>query len=1158
MVGMSEAMAREQTFEDGRVAKALENSDLMYRLLRIGACAGPLEVHLESALDELLKVSWLSLLPKGGIFLTDETGCGLRLVASRNLHEELLTLCARVPFGHCLCGRAAQEGRTQHARCIDERHETHFDGMAPHGHYNVPILAAGEVIGVLVVYLTHGHERDEDEVSFLESFADALGLLIQLKQREEDHLATQQRLRIALNEDRNLMGAIEDHAICSQATPDGVISKVSSSFCDVSGYGPDELVGSRCSIVNSGVHPPEFWRDFWATISSGKAWRGEVCNRSRCGELYWVDNIVIPLFDAAGTIERYVSISFDVTGRKSAEQRLLEKEKERKRVFDRLEAVTELGGIGCWEVEIATKKLIWDETTRKIHEVGPDFVPDVESAIDFYAPEARDTVTKVVEAGMATGEPWNVELPLITARGRRIWVRAVGRAVIENGEPTKMIGSFEDVTERLETQQRLSTALNDLQGLLNVIQEHTIFSQSNTDGSIVDVNQAFCDVSGYTRAELVGTKHGIVKSRMFSPENWEAFCDALSSGRAWRGEVCNRAKDGGQYWTDSIIAPLAGADGETERYISICFDISERKKAETTVSRLGRILDNSSNEIYVFDTETLKFGQVNRGAQLNIGYTPEELEQLTPLDIKPELDREAFEELIGPLRRGERDMIGFETVHRRKDGSDYPVEVKLQLAVNENPPVFVAILQDITKRRDTAARIEKLAFYDSLTGLPNRAMCMDRLETALARADDQGRPLTLFFLDIDRFKEINDTRGHATGDRVLVEVADRFLGVLRESETLGRIGGDEFVVIAEDADREDAVSIAERLQEVMCRPVNVGPEAYTLGVSIGISFYPANGRTPEELLKYADIAMYQAKYKGGGYRFYLSRMGAELQHNLDVARRLEKALETEALELYYQPQFDLRSGRLCGAEALLRWQDVEWGWMSPAEFIPIACERHMMIPLGEWVMDQAFRQVRDWLASGLRLEARIAINIDTQQLEDGGFVARIRKQLDAHGVEAAMFQLELTESGMMSDPDRAMSVMSELHEMGLEVAVDDFGTGYSSLSYLKRFAVDKLKIDISFIRDMLENQNDLAIVSATIAMARSLGLKTIAEGVETLPQAATLLELGCDEAQGYHFGRPRPARAFAREWLDTPGRHPGAPSVTRTSAPMLEQHRRSA
>jgi diguanylate cyclase (GGDEF)-like protein/PAS domain S-box-containing protein len=477
-----------------------------------------------------------------------------------------------------------------------------------------------------------------------------------------------------------------------------------------------------------------------------------------------------------------------------------------------------------------------------------------------------------------------------------------------------------------------------------------------------------------------------------------------------------------------------------------------------------------------------------------------------------------------------------ETCWKRKNGEVFPVAMSLATVTDSfgQHSHTIWILTDVSEQKIQKARIEQLAFYDSLTGLPNRALFLDRLEHTLAQARRQGGHGAILFLDLDRFKEINDSQGHAIGDMALAEVAKRLQAAAREGETLARIGGDEFVLIAENADVPTAVRIAARLGRVLSEPLELSGHAYSVGASIGIAFYPADGDRSEDLIRRTDIAMYQAKSGGGGYRLYQPEMGEKLEKRLMLAKRLQQALENGKLQLFYQPQVSLATGKVIGAEALLRWFDADLGWISPSEFIPIAEERGMMVPLGDWVLREACRQVGDWQRAGLRLSGRVAINVSALQMEDPDIVGRLLGIVHEAGLAPESFELELTESSMMADPERAVEVLELLRAAGFGLSIDDFGTGYSSLSYLKRFAADHIKIDISFVRNMLTDANDYTIVTTIVAMADSLGLKTTAEGVEHAEQAQALLALRCDSAQGHHFGHPETAAAFAKRWLEPP------------------------
>lgn len=497
--------------------------------------------------------------------------------------------------------------------------------------------------------------------------------------------------------------------------------------------------------------------------------------------------------------------------------------------------------------------------------------------------------------------------------------------------------------------------------------------------------------------------------------------------------------------------------------------------------------------------------------------------------VHPE-DRERVEAAWDTARQGQP----YQVEHRIEiDGETRWLEERAELCQDAEGRLYWAIgtVQDVTERKRSDGRIEKLGYYDALTELPNRSYFRESLKKKLALARAQGHPLALLFIDLDRFKEINDTLGHQAGDRVLAEVARRFRDTVRQDELLARLGRDEFVVVADDTDRQGAEAIALRLLAEMRKPVGVRGIDFPLGASIGIAVYPDDATSVQNLIKHADIAMYRAKSAGGGHRFYSPEMGERLRRDLELVQRFGQALHNGCLQLHYQPKVSLADGTLTGVEALLRWHDPDWGWVSPADFLPVIEERGMMVRLGEWVLAEACRQLCTWRDAGLPLPPRVAINVSAHQIDEKDFAERALAIIEGAALPPSRFEIELTESSMMRDPRCAMDVMQALVEAGFAFSIDDFGTGYSSLSYLKRFPVHTLKIDRSFVRDMFEDGSDHGIVRTIIAMAQNLGLTPLAEGVEDARQAASLQALGCREAQGFHFGRPLPAADFAETWL---------------------------
>ncbi|MBD9363388.1 bifunctional diguanylate cyclase/phosphodiesterase [Methylomonas fluvii] len=451
------------------------------------------------------------------------------------------------------------------------------------------------------------------------------------------------------------------------------------------------------------------------------------------------------------------------------------------------------------------------------------------------------------------------------------------------------------------------------------------------------------------------------------------------------------------------------------------------------------------------------------------------------------------------------------------------VPSKHELRLLEMVAHFVALA---IERKQAEEHIYYLANYDSLTGLPNRSQLDDHLKYALSLAKRSNGHLALMFLDLDHFKNINDTLGHSVGDALLVELANRLCAVLREEDTVTRLGGDEFIFLLPGTDAGGAANVAQKLLDAIAEPYRIEEFDLTMSASIGIALYPDDGEDLESLSKSADVAMYRVKTDGRhGYRFFTSEMQARAQRNLQLVNALCHALDRQQLHVYYQPQADIHSGRVIGAEALLRWRHPEFGVVSPAEFIPVAEDSGLILPIGEWVLQTAVRQAKSCLDQGLG-PLIMAVNLSAAQFSHPALPEMVSRILEEEGLPPEYLELELTEGVSMQKPEAAIAVMNNLHERGVRMSIDDFGTGYSSLNYLKKFKVYKLKIDQSFVRDISTDSEDKAIVIAMISLAASLGLRTIAEGVETVEQCEFLREQGCQEIQGYLFAKPMPSDQF--------------------------------
>jgi diguanylate cyclase (GGDEF)-like protein/PAS domain S-box-containing protein len=534
-----------------------------------------------------------------------------------------------------------------------------------------------------------------------------------------------------------------------------------------------------------------------------------------------------------------------------------------------------------------------------------------------------------------------------------------------------------------------------------------------------------------------------------------------------------------------------------------------------------QVIDATLDGVVITNSEGI-IESINPAFTKLTGYSPEEAIGQTPALLKSGRHDEAFyQELWRSLR--ETGHWQGEIWNRRKSGEIYPewltiTEVRDELGGEHK---FAGVFSDISERKESEQKIRALAYYDALTGLPNRRLFQDRLSLALPQMRRHQQQLAVMFIDLDLFKRINDTLGHDVGDEVLIEMAKRLKACVRESDTVSRMGGDEFTILQpEIKDPSNSLQLASRIVASLREPFISGDRELYVTSSVGIAIYPDDGETPEELTKNADTAMYRAKELGrNNYQLYTDAMNTASVERLTMENHLRHAIEREELDLNYQVKVDLVSQQTIGVEALLRWNCAEVGLVSPADFIPLAEANGMILPIGEWVLKRACMQAREWLDRGLP-EIHVAVNVSSRQLHQDDLVETVIRTLVETGFEARCLEIELTESMLMENIAEVEPKLHRLRELGVRIGIDDFGTGYSSLAYLKRLPIDTLKIDVSFIRDIPEDADDAEIVAAIIAMAHRLDLEVVAEGVEREEQVRFLRTLGCDQIQGYLVGRP--------------------------------------
>ena len=659
---------------------------------------------------------------------------------------------------------------------------------------------------------------------------------------------------------------------------------------------------------------------------------------------------------------------------------------------------------------------------------------------------------------------------------------------------------------------------DDLAGILDSMQD--TFYRIDRDGVLVYVSRSVRQLLGYEPTEVIGT---MMADYYVDADGRERFLAAFQAagGNINDYEAPFRHRNGSVVWLSTNAHYYHGPNGEITGIEGAARDVTQRITQQEELNRLKSTLDKTLDCVFMFEPESLRFFYVNEGGMKQVGYTAEEMLNMTPRDIKYDFVEADFRAMLQPLIEGKKDAMTFDTVHRHKDGHEVPVEVFLQyIAPEREEPRFVAVVRDLSERLEAQKKLRHLAHHDVLTKLPNRLLFMDRLEHALARRPDEGR-VALLFLDLDRFKIINDTLGHACGDKVLYMLGERVSACVRRGDTLARISGDEFAVVLEDVAASDAiVPVTRYILDELAKPFIVDGHELFVTASIGISISPNDGEDPNTLLKHADIAMYRAKDMGRNtYQFYSPDMSVKAFERLSLETSLRYALERKQFRLLYQPQIDVATGTIIGVEALLRWQHPDLGLVGPNDFIPILEDTGLIVSVGEWVLCHACAQAKKWQEK-YNQDLRMSVNFSARQFNDDELVFIIHDCLERTRLPAHTLELEITETVIMQDKKRIGGAFEALEGMGVRFAIDDFGTGYSSLSYLKRFPIDTLKIDRSFVRDVTADSDDAAIVMAIIAMAKSLKLEVVAEGVETREQLDFLRTKDCTIVQGYLFHKP--------------------------------------
>ncbi|MGE5466761.1 MAG: putative bifunctional diguanylate cyclase/phosphodiesterase, partial [Ignavibacteria bacterium] len=697
-------------------------------------------------------------------------------------------------------------------------------------------------------------------------------------------------------------------------------------------------------------------------------------------------------------------------------------------------------------------------------------------------------------------------------------IEALGRELVSRGDAMTERGR-----ELLYHAGRLREGLRQQAQILDRIQESII--TLDLDGYITGWNHGAEKLFGYTAAEVIG-KH--ILFLYADPDDEDtSFQDVFLEQGGREMEVRRRRKSGEIFWASLQLSLVRDAEGDPTGVIGYLSDITERIASQETLRLHARIFEHSDEGILITDAGG-RIVSVNRAFSRITGYGEEEAIGQTPRLLRSGMHGREFYDEIWRRIEVEGRWQG-EIQDKRRDGEIYPTWVSISAVKNVEGSIthYFSIFSDITERKRAEERIHYLAYYDALTELPNRALFYKLVDQALIEARRNREHGALLFIDLNRFKPINDTLGHGIGDRLLQQIGRRLRETLRNEDVVARLGGDEFVVALFDIARRDhAGVVAQKLLAALDPPFLIDEHELRVGAAIGISVYPQDGFDTETLLRLADIAMYRAKQSGeDGYAFYSHEMNQRALDRLKIENELRHAIERQELLLHYQPKVDIVSGRIVGAEALVRWRHPERGMVPPGDFVPVAEETGVIVQISAWVLETAVRQARAWLDAGLP-PVKMAVNLSARDFSSA-LPERVDAVLATHRLPPEQLELEITESMLMHSAERVIGMMDSLAERGITLSLDDFGTGYSSLSYLKRFPIDTLKIDRSFVDHIPDDPNDCAIAGAIASMAKQLGHKVIAEGVETAEQLTFLRGVGCDEFQGYLFSAPVDAAAFA-------------------------------
>ena len=1033
---------------------------------------------------------------------------------------------------------------------------------APAGRVAVPVLVEGRAVAVFVVCTVAERAFDPGEPRQMQLLANDFAFALAQFAKEFEG-------RAVIAGEKRLRETFEYAGVgITRLDENGCYVEANQKFCDMLGYSREELIGRSARTVT----PPE---DYGAGVAFREQARlghataitGEKRYIRKDGTAIWTRRTMSVAYDDAGRLSDTISVVEDITERKLAEELIRHERALLKTIIDALpdfiyvkdaQDKFQLGnkawltarGLLADEVRSKTVFDIFPQSlAQRLHEQDRRVIESGEPVID------QETPIYMLGDHVQQSQRWSLtsKVPMRDDDGNIIGIVGISREITERRRMERE-RTMEHRVARVLSESR--SAAETMPILIRTICDTMGWAYGahwawNADLDRLHRAEWWCEfkpefdpADAHLWTEFVAHgSMGLVRTawteqrptwfadlRQIAGFRRQASCLKLGFRSAFAFSILARDERVGvmEFFgrevrePDDALLEVSGAiSGQIGQFIL-------RKRAEESLQdseqQLRAMFENADVGITLTALD-MNYLRVNDKYCEIVGYTREELLRMHIPELTPEESIEPMMAYRERMLNENLPSIRSEQQLKRKDGSLIWVSIATSLvrASDGLPRYFIAVIQDISENKKAAAALQELAHFDILTKLPNRALFYDRLAHGLAQAKRNKWVVAVMFIDVDRFKHVNDTFGHTAGDELLIKISERLADCVRGNDTVGRLSGDEFAVVLGGLGQpEDAALVAKKIVEVLNQPFRLqGAELYVTA-SVGITLFPADGTDQDMLIRNADVAMYRAKDMGrNNYQFFTPEMNRRTREMLSMESELRRALERDEFVLHYQPKVSLKTGRLTGVEALLRWRHPERGLVPPGDFMPLLEETGLVVRAGDWVLRAVCRQLQVWEAAGLP-SVPVAVNLSPRQFLAPNLAQSVRQVLDEHGIPARLVEVELTESSIMANTEDAVRTLEYLQSIGLNIAIDDFGTGYSSLSYLKRFPIRALKIDRSFVRDITTDPDDAAITQAVISMAHNLELTVIAEGVETEAQLAFLAQYGCDEVQGFLFSRPVP------------------------------------